>query len=108
MPKGIIIFKDKQTRILMLLKNESQRWNITALAQTANTTYVHTHNFISECESLGFTTSERHGRLKLIKLTERGMQLTNMITSIYGLMEQKQEQKPEQKSEQKKPSPAQT
>lgn len=90
---GGIIFKDKKARIILLLKDETQQWSVTSLAQVSKTTYVHTHNFISECETLGFTKSEKHGRLKLIKLTEQGVQLANMISSIYDLIEQKPEQK---------------
>lgn len=93
MPKGAIILKGKQTIIIMLLKNETQQWNVTTLAKATSTTYVHVHNFLAECIAMGLATSEKHGRIKLVKLTERGMQLANMVASIYEIIEPKPEQK---------------
>ncbi len=104
-----IVLKDKQAKIFLSLKNTQQPWHISNLATSCGATYVHTHNFIKLCESLGLTTIEKHGKLKEIKLTEKGMQMAEMITNIYTIItppqaQQKQEEngKKEEKKEEKK------
>lgn len=83
-----ILFKDKQARIILLLKNNQQPWYLSTLSKACDTTYVHTSNFIKTCESLGITTNEKHGKIKEIKLTERGMQLAELLSVMYGIINQ--------------------
>lgn len=88
-----IILKQKQARILLVLRDTSQNWYISTIAKATNTTYVHTCNFLATCESLGITTSEKHGKIKLIKLTEKGLRLAELILNVnsyVGPQEQKQ------------------
>ncbi|MGI0100654.1 MAG: hypothetical protein ACREBH_02970 [Candidatus Micrarchaeaceae archaeon] len=87
-----ILFKQKQTRILLMLKDTSQNWYISNLAKTSGTTYVHTCNFIAKCEAHGITSSERHGKLKLIKLTDRGAKIADMIAAISSMVNSASEQ----------------
>jgi len=87
-----IILKQKQARILLALRDTNQNWYISSLAKASNTTYVHTCNFLVVCESMGITQSEKHGKLKLIKLTERGLRLADMITNINAIITQEQKQ----------------
>lgn len=77
--KGSILFKSKQVAILLALRDSSQSWYISSLAKATQTTYVHACNFIIECERLGVTKSEKHGKIKLIKLTDRGLKLAEML-----------------------------
>ncbi len=81
---GQILIKDKQARILMALKDSTQNWYISSLAKSANTTYVHACNFLLDCERLGITKSEKHGKIKTIKLTEKGGQIVDSLNTIYG------------------------
>ena len=85
-PYANIIFKDKQARIMMSLRSAGQEWYISSLAKASNTTYVHTCNFISACEGLGLTVSEKHGKIKVIRLTDRGTQIADMIAGIYNII----------------------
>ncbi|EQD39753.1 hypothetical protein B2A_11117, partial [mine drainage metagenome] len=78
-----ILLRSKQTSILIALKDTSQSWYISSLAKAANTTYVHACNFLVECEKLGLTTSERHGKMKTIKLTDKGKGVVDRIAGIY-------------------------
>jgi predicted transcriptional regulator len=88
-----IIFKQKQTKILLILKDTSQNWYISNIAKASGTTYVHTCNFLTECENLGITFSEKHGKLKIIKLTDRGLRLADLITTINSLVNMQEQQK---------------
>ena len=84
--KGLLLFKDKHLKILLALRDTSQGWHITSLAKASNTTYVHTCNFLVACEQLGITSSEKHGKIKLIKLTEKGIKLAEMLSNAYAMM----------------------
>ena len=84
--KGLLLFKDKHLKILLALRDTSQSWHITSLAKASNTTYVHTCNFLVACEQLGITNSEKHGKIKLIKLTAKGIKLADMLSSAYAMM----------------------
>ena len=84
----MIVLKDKQARILLSLKNSESEWYISSLAKATDTTYVHACRFVGMCEKRGITSSERHGKIKVIKLTEKGVQMTEMIASIYTLLAQ--------------------
>ncbi len=93
-----IILKQKQTKILIALRDTSQNWYISTLAKASSTTYVHACNFLATCEMMGITASEKHGKLKIIKLTERGMKLADLIMNINSLItvQQEQQKPPEQ------------
>jgi predicted transcriptional regulator len=93
--KGGLLLKDKHIRILFALRDTTQSWYIANLAKASNTTYVHTCNFLAACESLGITGSEKHGKIKLIKLTERGAKLTEMLANAYALINTVEKKEPE-------------
>jgi predicted transcriptional regulator len=85
MLEGNLIFKERQAKMLVLLLDNSRDWYISTLAKESQSTYVHACNFLLSCESLGIVESERHGRMKSIKLTEKGMQIARMVSDIIRL-----------------------
>ncbi len=106
--KENLLVREKQARILMALKDSSQEWYVSSLAKAAGTTYVHTCNFINECEHLGLTTGERHGKTKVVRLTSKGARISEMMESIYSLVnEQAKEEKPQADQPTKAVKPAQ-
>ena len=105
-----ILLKEKQARILVALKTGQAPWHINTLAQECGATYVHVCNFINTCERLGIVKNEKHGKTKDIKLTEKGSQLAEMVSSIYAVLgpqqvppqppvEKKETEKPQQKAQ---------
>jgi predicted transcriptional regulator len=102
-PPETIILKDKQARIIMSLRVPGQDWYLSSLAKATDTTYVHACRFIGMCEGLGITTSEHHGKIKVIRLTDKGMQIAELIASIYGMMglPQKAADQPTEKAKEK-------
>jgi predicted transcriptional regulator len=93
-----IILRQKQSRILLALRDPSQNWYISSLAKACDTTYVHACNFLAVCESMGITESEKHGKLKVIKLTDKGLRLADLIASINSILAahgQQQKQEPQ-------------
>ncbi len=83
-----IILRGKQSGILLALTDATQAWYVSALAKASGTTYVHTCNFIGVCEDLGLVNCEKHGKLKVIKLTEKGAKVAEMISGIAALVNQ--------------------
>jgi predicted transcriptional regulator len=81
-----IIFRDKQLRILLLLRDKSRDWYISTLAKSSGTTYVHACNFILQCESRGLTTSDRHGKIKVVKLTDKGALLSDILNNAKDII----------------------
>jgi predicted transcriptional regulator len=81
-----IILKGKQSGILLALRDTSQAWYVSSLAKAAGTTYVHACNFINVCEDLGIVNCEKHGKLKVVKLTEKGAKMAEMIFGITTLI----------------------
>ena len=83
------ILRSKQAGILLCLNDQSKDWSIGELAKSTGTTYVHVCNFIRDCEARGIVESQKHGKDKMIKLTEKGKLLTSHISGIYALLDQK-------------------
>jgi predicted transcriptional regulator len=81
-----ILIKEKHAKILIALKNQSQSWYISSLARATNTTYVHTCNFISACEKLNLVYNEKHGKIKTVKLTDKGSKVAELLNSIYNIL----------------------
>jgi predicted transcriptional regulator len=104
-----ILLRKKQTNILVALMDTSQSWYISSLAKAANTTYVHACNFLVECEKLGLTSSEKHGKIKTIKLTEKGKGVAERLSDIYKAISQEEQEapKPAKEDESKVKQPAQ-
>ena len=105
--KGAILIREKQARILVALKDANREWHVSSLAKASGTTYVHTCNFLKECERLGLTTGERHGKSKVVRLTSKGIRASDVMVSLYAIINggEQQGQKPEQKAEQKPAQP---
>lgn len=83
--QGTLILKDKQSKILLLLyKNLNKDWSIGSLSKESNTTYVHTCNFILDCERQNIVSSEKHGKSKIVKLTEKGTKIAESVDNIYS------------------------
>ncbi len=97
-----IILKGKQAKILVALKNTQQPWHITSLAKECGATYVHVCNFINTCERLGIVANEKHGKLKEIKLTDKGVLIADMVSGIYGVLNQQPQQTAQQRQEPQK------
>ncbi|MEM0200975.1 MAG: winged helix DNA-binding protein [Candidatus Micrarchaeaceae archaeon] len=80
--KGILLFKEKQIRILLALLNQEKQLYISDLAKITGVTYVHTSRFLSSCERLGLISYEKHGKIKTIFLTQKGKDVTVHVQSI--------------------------
>lgn len=83
---GMLLFKEKQIKLLTALIDEKE-WHMSDLAKATGVTYIHTSNFVSRCERMGIMASEKHGRIKRIFLTEKGMGIAKAINAITQKLE---------------------
>jgi predicted transcriptional regulator len=86
------LLKEKQAKMMIALADKSQKWNLSSLAIAAGVTYVHTSKFISACEKLGIVTSEKHGRIKNISITPKGLIISNLIVEIMAKIASKNQE----------------
>jgi DNA-binding MarR family transcriptional regulator len=101
MVNPLLIFKDKQLRIILALRDSSKDWNISDLAKATDTTYAHSCNFITACVKAGLVTGEKHGKIKVIRLSDRGKKVAESLYEVYNAI------RPDQQGPQKAAQPAQ-
>lgn len=82
------LLKDKQARILLVLKENDQPLNVSEITKNANVTYVHTCNLIQYYEKTGLVKTEKRGKKKYASLTEKGEKIANKITEIYDILKE--------------------
>lgn len=80
------ILMDKHASIILALKDTTQQWYISSLAKASGTTYVHASTFLLKCEKLGIVISEKHGKSKIIKLTDSGAKIAEMVYAINNIL----------------------
>ena len=80
--EGMLLFKDKQAKLILNLTNDGKEWYLSNLAKDSEVTYIHTSRFVSRCEKLGIIGSERHGKIKRVFLTEKGKAIAQSIQGI--------------------------
>jgi predicted transcriptional regulator len=102
--EGNLLFKVKHIKILLALRDTTQSWYITTLAKASNTTYVHTCNFVGACEHLGIIGSEKHGKIKMITLTEKGAKLADMLANAYSIVNGAEKEKEVQQQKAAEPA----
>lgn len=81
-----ILFKKKPMLILTtLLLDEKARYG-TVLAKKTDCTYSHTVKILNTLNKLKLIEFEKRGRIKLIKLTNKGRQVAEYVRKIESLV----------------------
>ncbi len=91
MANPVLIFKDKQLRIILALRDSSKDWNISDLAKATGTTYAHSCNFITACVKAGLVAGEKHGKIKVIRLSDKGKKVADSLYEAYDAIKQGQQ-----------------
>jgi DNA-binding MarR family transcriptional regulator len=87
---GMLFFKEKQAKLLLALASSPKEWYISDLAKTTNVTYIHTSRFISRCEESGIVKVERHGKVKGLTLTDKGVEIASTIQNLIEKLNKKE------------------
>lgn len=70
------------TKILVELKESHEPTYTSQISKSVDCTYSHTVKVLDEMHALGLIEFERNGRLKLVKLTNKGNQLAQKIDKL--------------------------
>jgi len=87
------LIRPKPVCILLKLKDTSKDWYASNLALACGSTYVHTAKLLKEYRKANLVTTEVKGRLKKVKLTEKGTLLAGALNDLMPKLEEKEEEK---------------
>ena len=77
-----IFFRRKPALMMIALRKLSRVRYGSVLAKEVDCTYSHAVKILQTLEVLGLVTFEKKGRIKLIKLTEKGVEVADSISTI--------------------------
>ena len=77
-----IFFRRKPALMLVALKKIARARYGSILAKEVDCTYSHAVKILQSLERLGLVVFEKKGRIKLIKLTKKGQEVSESIESI--------------------------
>jgi len=81
-----VFFRKKPALMLIALKKSSRVRYGSILAKEVDCTYSHAVKILQGLEKIGLVTFEKQGRIKIIKLTRRGLEIANHIERIKELL----------------------
>jgi len=77
-----IFFRKKPALILIALRKGSRARYGSLLAKEVDCTYSHAVKILQSLEKFGLVAFEKKGRIKLIKLTNKGQEVADAIQKI--------------------------
>ena len=81
-----LFFRRKPAMMLLALKRVSKAKYGSVLAKEVDCTYSHAVKILQILEEIGLVVFEKKGRIKIIKLTKRGIEIAEHIESIKELV----------------------
>jgi len=81
-----IFFRKKPALMLIALKKSSRARYGSLLAKEVDCTYSHAVKILQALEKIGLVGFEKKGRIKIIKLTRRGLEIANHIERVKELL----------------------
>ena len=81
-----IFFRRKPALMLVSLKKNNRMRYGSVLAKEVDCTYSHAVKILQTLEDLALVEFEKKGRIKLIKLTKKGMDVADAIENIQRLV----------------------
>lgn len=82
---GDTLLQEKPTKALMLIKGSAEPVYASVIAREIDSTYAHTLNVLSRLERLRLLRFEKTGRIKLVKLTNLGAKVANVLEALLDL-----------------------
>lgn len=80
----MLFMKEKQVAALITLKDQNATWHLSKIARQAGSTYVYITKLMSILEKKGLVTLETKGKKRLVKLTEKGLKVANLLDETKG------------------------
>ena len=82
-----LFFRRKPSTMLIALKKMSRAKYGSQLAKEVDCTYSHAVKILQSLEELGLVSFEKKGRIKLIKLTKKGLDVATHIETIKEILD---------------------
>jgi DNA-binding MarR family transcriptional regulator len=82
-----LFFRRKPAMMLLALKRVNKAKYGSVLAKEVDCTYSHAVKILQILEELGLVNFEKKGRIKIIKLTKKGLEIAEHIDSIKRIVE---------------------
>ncbi len=67
---------------MILLREPETQWHLSKLAKSSDTTYVYVTKLMSGLAQKGFVTIEPKGKKRIVKLTDKGLKVANIIDDL--------------------------
>ncbi len=81
-----VFFREKPALMLVGLKNSKSEIYASSLAKQIDCTYSHVVKILQEMEKSGLINFDKQGRLKLLSLTKKGMEIADNIDRIRTIL----------------------
>ena len=81
-----VFFREKPALMLVGLKNSKSEIYASSLAKQIDCTYSHVVKILQEMEKSGLINFDKQGRLKLLTLTKKGMEIADNIDRIRTIL----------------------
>ncbi len=75
----MLFLKEKQAAAIIALKDQNSSWHLSKIARQTNSTYVYITKLMSILEKKGLVVLESKGKKRVVKLTEKGLKLANLL-----------------------------
>lgn len=81
-----VFFREKPAMMLVNLKNSKNSIYASSLAKSIDCTYSHVVKILQEMEKSGIINFEKQGRLKLLALTQKGIDMADHIDAVRTML----------------------
>ncbi len=83
-PKKIfnVFFREKPALMLIYLLRKNGELYATSLAKAVDCTYSHVIKVLQEMQLAGLVTFEKKGRLKVLILTKKGIEVASLVDKV--------------------------
>ncbi|MBN1502230.1 winged helix DNA-binding protein [Candidatus Woesearchaeota archaeon] len=81
-----VLFREKPAMMLVELKNAKNEMYASSLAKMIDCTYSHVVKILQEMQRNGLVEFKKHGRLKFLSLTKKGMEVAEHIDKVKSLL----------------------
>ncbi len=82
-----LFLREKPVKSLLLLKKAEEPIYASIITKEIDTTYAHTLNVLSKLAELELVTFEEVGRIKLVRLTELGAGVADVLETFTDMMD---------------------
>jgi len=81
-----VFFREKPSLMLLDMKNAKEEVYASTLAKRVDCTYSHVVKILQQMEKAGLINFNKQGRLKLLSLTKKGIDVADNIDRIKNLL----------------------